>query len=131
MKTVLYDGECGFCNSSVTFIWKRDPNAIFTFATIQSCKGQKLLKARGVFNSDLDTFYLLDGDRVFVKGDAAFRVGMCLEGWSFIAKLLNWLPSCIKNGQYDIIARNRSRFSSKKKCLIPPIEIRDRFLDLD
>jgi predicted DCC family thiol-disulfide oxidoreductase YuxK len=131
MKTVLYDGECVFCNSSVAFIWKRDPGAIFTFAKIQSSKGQELLKARGVFESDLDTFYLLDGDHVFVKGDAAFRVGMLLEGWSFIAKLLNWMPSCIKNWQYDVIARNRSKFSPKKECSLPPIEIRPRFLDLD
>jgi hypothetical protein len=33
---VFYDGVCGFCKRAVQFILRRDPNAIFRFAALQS-----------------------------------------------------------------------------------------------
>lgn len=41
---ILFDGECHFCHQSVQFIIKRDKNAYFSFASLKSEIGQKLLK---------------------------------------------------------------------------------------
>ena len=41
---VLIDGDCALCDYAVHFILKRDKNAYFKFAALQSNLGQQLLQ---------------------------------------------------------------------------------------
>lgn len=129
MKLVLYDGKCGFCNASVTFIWKRDPEGIFSFASIQSEIGMAHLKRLGVENPSLDTFYLIDEDKLYERSEAAVRIGQKLPKWKTIAQLIGRLPRVLRDLAYNSIARNRHRMSSKLVCELPPSDIRERFID--
>ena len=56
---VLYDGVCGFCNRTVQFILKRDPDGEFNFASLQSGLAQGVLARHRANPSDLDTLYVV------------------------------------------------------------------------
>ncbi len=129
MKIVLYDGDCGLCNRTVIFIFKRDPGGVFSFASIQSTIGRKLLAQHGISDPQLDTFYLLDDDKLYSKSDAAVRVGQHLHRWGWFAAFVGWWPRCVRDWCYDRIANNRHRFGKKNACELAPPETKQRFLD--
>ncbi|HEY0262517.1 MAG TPA: DUF393 domain-containing protein, partial [Chitinophagales bacterium] len=41
---ILFDGVCNLCNGFVQFVIKRDKNALFQFASLQSEIGQEMLQ---------------------------------------------------------------------------------------
>ena len=56
---LLYDGVCGLCNRLVRFILRRDRQAIFRFAALQSPIAARILARHGVNPSGLDTVYVV------------------------------------------------------------------------
>lgn len=129
MKLVLYDGDCGLCNRSVLFILKRDPKGIFSFASIQSDIGREHLKQHGIPEPKLDTFFLIDGNTLYERSEAAVRVGKQLKGWAWLATFVGWWPRDLRDWAYDRIAANRHRFGKKDACQLADPETRKRFLD--
>ena len=56
---LFYDGVCGLCNRFVQFVLRRDPNAVFRFAPLQSALAASVLARHGanhkiVFGEDID-----------------------------------------------------------------------------
>ena len=127
-RVILFDGECNFCDQSVQFIIKRDPIGYYKFASLQSDIGKQLLKQ---FNApeDMDSFFLIDHNRCYHKSSAALRVCRNLKGLWKIAYPLLLVPKPIRDFFYGIVAKNRYKwFGKKDSCMLPPPEIRDRFL---
>ncbi|MFE8695720.1 thiol-disulfide oxidoreductase DCC family protein [Cytobacillus sp. FJAT-53684] len=124
----MFDGECNFCDHSVQFIIKREKGALYKFAALQSEAGQALLKKYRV-PSEIDSIVLLDGDRCYFRSSAALRICKNLKGgWQLLYGLLI-MPKPIRDYFYRILAKNRYKwFGKKDSCMIPPPEIRDRFL---
>ncbi len=56
---ILYDGVCGLCNRLNQFILRRDPDAIFRFASLQSPFAERILSRHGANPQDLDTVYVV------------------------------------------------------------------------
>jgi len=56
---LLYDGVCVLCNRLVQFILRRDREAIFRFAALQSPFAARILSRHGANPTDLDTVYLV------------------------------------------------------------------------
>jgi predicted DCC family thiol-disulfide oxidoreductase YuxK len=56
---LLYDGVCGLCNGLVQFVLRRDRNAIFRFASLQSALSGSILARHGANPTDLDTVYVV------------------------------------------------------------------------
>ncbi|MEQ6378717.1 thiol-disulfide oxidoreductase DCC family protein [Bacillaceae bacterium S4-13-58] len=127
-RIVLFDGVCNFCDQSVQFIIKRDPNGYFKFASLQSEIGEKLRKEAGAPN-DLDSIVLIEGKQYFSKSTAALRIARKLKGpWKWM--MVFWIiPKPIRDGVYNIIAKNRYKwFGQKESCTLPSVEERERFL---
>ncbi len=125
---ILFDGVCNFCDASVQFILKRDPNEIFRFASLQSDAGQELLRKYKV-PDDVDSMILIENEKVYFKSSAALRISRHLQGvWKlFYAFII--LPAPIRNAMYDLIAKNRYKwFGQKESCMLPPPNVRKRFL---
>lgn len=125
---ILFDGVCNFCDASVQFILKRDPNEIFHFASLQSDAGQELLGKYKV-PDDVDSMILIENEKVYYKSSAALRISRHLQGvWKlFYAFII--LPAPIRNAMYDLIAKNRYKwFGQKESCMLPPPNVRKRFL---
>lgn len=128
---VLFDGDCNLCNHSVQFVLKRDRQARFRFASLQSQAGRAAIAA--VFEGDLpDSIMLIHGGKLQMKSTAALAIARGLRWpWPFVSVF--WLvPYPLRNLIYDWVARNRIRwFGKREECWVPTKELRARFLDAD
>ncbi len=108
---LLYDGVCGLCNRFVQFILRRDRNALFRFASLQSALVARILARHGANPSDLDTVYVvlnyeLPNELLLSRSDAVLFVLKQLGGpWPPAAFLLQLLPNFLRNSAYNFIAR--------------------------
>lgn len=124
---VLFDGLCNFCDSSVQFIMKRDHNAHFQFASIQSDLGQQLLKEHGL--TEVDSIVVINNENAFTKSNAAIEIAKYFKGLWKILVVVKVVPKPFRDMVYDWIARNRYKwFGQKDACRIPTPEERERFL---
>ncbi|MGA8274622.1 MAG: DCC1-like thiol-disulfide oxidoreductase family protein, partial [Candidatus Sulfotelmatobacter sp.] len=112
---VLYDGVCGLCNRFVQFILRRDRNAIFRFAALQSALATRILTRHGVNPSHIDTVYVvvnheLEDEYLLSRSAAVFFVLQQLEGfWRPTGSLLQLLPKFVGDAAYTTVARHRYR----------------------
>lgn len=128
-RTVLFDGDCNFCDASVQFIIKRDPYEYFQFASLQSETGQQLSKDLGI-PDDVDSLVLVEKGKAYTKSGAALRIAKKLDGLWHLAFLFIIVPAPIRDSVYDFIARNRYKWFGKKEeaCMLPTAADRKRFL---
>ncbi|GAE28463.1 hypothetical protein JCM9140_4701 [Halalkalibacter wakoensis JCM 9140] len=128
-QIILFDGACNFCDKSVQFIITRDPDAFFSFASLQSDIGKQLAKNYSV-PEKTNSLILLDGKQYYVKATAVFRICEKLS-WPWKAfTCFRILPLFISNFLYDTLAKNRYRlFGKRESCMIPAPHIRNRFLE--
>lgn len=128
-KIILFDGVCNLCNGTVQFLIKRDPDVQFSFASLQSEKGQALLKEYDLPTSDFKTFVYIREDRYFLKSSAALQVLKDLGGLWQLFYLFIVIPHPIRDYLYGIIVKNRYRwFGKRDSCMVPTPELKDRFL---
>lgn len=125
---ILFDGVCNLCNGSVLFIIKRDPQANFRFASLQSDFGQQqLLK----FNrqATLESVLLIESGKLYDKSSAALKIASKLSGVWPLLSLFRIVPKSWRDGVYTWIARNRYRwFGKREACMIPTPELKSRFI---
>ena len=127
-RVILFDGICNWCNAWVDFTMARDDGR-FHFATLQSDKGQELLKLLGLSTQDFETFLLLERGQVFTKSTAALRIARQLSGWWPLLYGLMLILRGLRDILYDYVARHRYRLMGKAQtCRIPGATDRDRFV---
>lgn len=127
---LLFDGVCNLCSGVTRFVIRHDPPpGKFRFATLQSERGQEILRDHGLPGDVLDTFVMIEGKRAHVRSTAGLRV---LRGLGFpwsIFHVLILVPRPLRDAVYDWIARRRYRwFGRKDACMVPTPEILSRFL---
>lgn len=131
---MLYDGVCGFCNKSVQFVLDHDQHKTMQFAALQSDFGQALI-ARNPGLEKVDSVVLLDRtngvEKVYLRSTAALRLSGYLGGFWGLARVAYIIPRPIRDFFYDLFARYRYKFFGKfDSCMLPPAEVRGRFLDM-
>lgn len=126
---VLYDGVCGLCDRSVQLILRNDRRGRFRFAALQSEPGAALLEKHGLPAGALDSIVLVQGGRAWRKSAAALRIARRMDApWPLLWPL-RIVPRPVADLFYDLVARNRYRiFGTLDACMIPPPEVRARFL---
>lgn len=144
---ILYDGVCGLCNRLNQFVLRRDPDAIFRFASLQSPFAASILSRHGANPQDLDTVYVVvnhdlakhapdnaaqPDEGLLPRSDAVLFVLKRLGGiWKLLGLLLELLPRVLRDAAYRLVARNRYRiFGRSETCMLPNPEHRGRFLDI-
>ena len=130
-KIILFDGVCNLCNGAVLWIIRRDSRDIFRFASLQSEAGRELTRERHIDTGQVDSIILIDpGVAYYLKSDAALEIARELKGYGMLPFLLGWIPKSIRDGIYDLVARNRYRmFGKKQECMVPTPELKARFLE--
>ena len=126
---ILFDGVCNFCNASINFIIRQDTKKVFHFAPLQSEAGQKLLQQYSLPEQGFNSFVLIEEGKVYRRSAAGLKVYNKLPWfWKWIQ--LGWIaPKFIRDGVYNLIARNRYKwFGKKEQCMIPSMSVRSRFL---
>ena len=126
---VLYDGVCGLCDRSVQLILRNDRRGRFRFAALQSEAGRALLEKFGLSPESLDSVVLVEGDQAWRKSRAALRIARRMDApWPLLWPLMI-VPRPLADLVYGLIAKNRYRiFGKLDTCMIPPPEVRARFL---
>lgn len=126
---LLFDGVCNLCNGFVQFVIRRDPQAKFRFAALQSEVGQQLLREANMPTDELSTVVLYENGRFYTHSSVPLRVVKKFGGaWPLLYGLVI-VPKMIRDGVYNWIARNRYRwFGKQESCMIPTPELKARFL---
>jgi predicted DCC family thiol-disulfide oxidoreductase YuxK len=126
---VLYDGVCGLCDRSVQLILRNDRRGRFRFAALQSETGRALLERFGLPPEALDSVVLVEGGHAWRKSRAALRIARRMDApWPLLWPLVI-VPAAVADFFYDLLAKNRYRiFGKLDACMIPPPEVRARFL---
>jgi predicted DCC family thiol-disulfide oxidoreductase YuxK len=126
---VLFDGVCNLCSGSVQFILKRDPQARFRFASLQSEAGRSLMTEHGLNPDALSSVVVIEDGRAFQESSAALRIARHLPGAWKLLRVFAVIPRPIRDAVYRLIARNRYRwFGKTEACWLPTPELRARFL---
>jgi predicted DCC family thiol-disulfide oxidoreductase YuxK len=127
-RVIVFDGLCNWCNAWVNFTMARDRGR-FHFATLQSDKGQELLKLLGLPAQEFETFVLLERGQVFTKSTAALRIARQLSGCWPVFALFVLVPRPLRDILYDYVARHRYRLmGTAQACRVPSAAERDRFI---
>ena len=126
---VLFDGVCNLCHWSVQFIIRRDRQARFKFAPIQSATGHRLMRNHSLAPQGLSSFILIQNGKIYTKSDAWLRIVKTLPGaWSWLYALII-VPGPLRDWLYDFIGSHRYLWFGKKgSCMVPTTNIRNRFL---
>ena len=126
---ILFDGVCNLCNGAVNFVIKRDPGNVFKFAPLQEKQGALLLKTHAIDIQKLDSIVLIENGNVYTKSSAALRIARKMSNlWPLFFVLLI-IPSFIRDGVYDFIAKNRYKwFGKKEQCMIQTLGLKEKFL---
>jgi predicted DCC family thiol-disulfide oxidoreductase YuxK len=131
---LLYDGVCGFCNKSVQMVIDHDRRGAMRFAALQSGYGAGVIERHPELRGVDSVVYVEragGAERVHVRSDAALKVAAYLGGFWEIFLAARLMPRPLRDYFYDLFARNRYRlFGKYDTCLLPPPEVRARFLDV-
>jgi len=128
MNIILFDGVCNLCNNSVSFLIKHDKNNSFKFAASQTNAGENIIRQYSISNEGKSVIFIKDGI-VFYKSDAVIEIVKLIKGWPHIFKYASLFPKFLRDGLYNLIAKNRySLFGKKETCMVPTEENRNRFL---
>lgn len=128
-QVIVFDGICNFCNASVDFVMKRDPQQRFKFGTLQSEPAKQILKDQHLDTEDFETFLLLEKGQVFTKSTAALKIAKQLKGFWPLLYTFIIVPRPLRDGVYNFIARRRYRWMGKMEtCRVPTLAERERFI---
>jgi predicted DCC family thiol-disulfide oxidoreductase YuxK len=128
-KIVFMDGDCALCSRSARWIAKLDKQAEFKICPIQSPLGQAVLLHHGLDPKDPDSWLLLDEGQAFTSFDAIMRTGQRLGGVGTLVLIFRPLPRRLRQGLYQLLARNRYRWFGKADlCALPDEERQKRLI---
>jgi predicted DCC family thiol-disulfide oxidoreductase YuxK len=127
---ILFDGICNLCNSSVQYVIKHDPAALFKFAPLQSEAGQHLLRQYDLPQNNLNSFVLLQNNKAYTQSTAALKVSKELKGPARLLYGFIIVPAFIRDWVYKLVANKRYKwFGKRDECLMPDPLLKERFLN--
>jgi predicted DCC family thiol-disulfide oxidoreductase YuxK len=129
-KIVLFDGLCNLCSRSVQFILKHDKKNQFLFGSLQGKSAVEYLQKFNIPADTFNSFLLIDQDRLYTRSSAALHMLKDLgNGWKLLYAFI-LVPKFIRDGIYNIVAKNRYKwFGKKQSCWIPSQQWKEKFLD--
>lgn len=127
--TVIYDGDCVFCQRSVRFIHRHDRRDEFRFASRQGRAGERLLREHRIGLAP-NSMVLVDDEGVWLRSDAVLRIAARLpRPWSW-ARVLLWVPRSVRDVAYGCVAAVRHRASGYlPACELPDAALRAKILE--
>jgi predicted DCC family thiol-disulfide oxidoreductase YuxK len=97
---------------------------------LQSAFAQKILADFHLPENDFNSFVLFENNTVYTRSTAALKVAKRLTGWIKILWVFLIVPKFIRDGVYNIIAKNRYKwFGKREACWLPTPELKSLFLD--
>jgi predicted DCC family thiol-disulfide oxidoreductase YuxK len=118
--TIVYDGLCHLCSSSVAWIARRVDDGV-RFVPAQSAEGVEALRAAGLNALDPESFLVVKDGQSLQKSGAVITVLHVIGGgWKAAALLLRLLPRPAADRIYGWTAANRYKwFGRRATCFVP------------
>jgi predicted DCC family thiol-disulfide oxidoreductase YuxK len=130
MKTILFDGVCNLCNSSVNWVIDHDKKGLFSFASLQSEFGKRRAKELGLGEDYMDTIVFDDEGTLYTQSSAVIKVLRYMGGVYSASIFLLLIPTFIRDFVYKTVANNRYKWFGKRDvCRVPTPELKARFLE--
>jgi predicted DCC family thiol-disulfide oxidoreductase YuxK len=121
LKIVFFDGGCGLCQRSISFLAEADKEKQLRFAPINGETYLSIYK-KPDHNTTTLRFYLKGA--TYEKSDAFIKIGSHLGGgYKLLSIILLIAPKFLRDKIYDFVANERTKI----KCVI--IDRDDRFLN--
>lgn len=128
MNIILFDGVCNLCNKLVSFLIKHDENNIFHFAAMQTEVGEKIIDEYNL-TDNIKSIILIKKGITYFKSDAIIEIAKQINGWPQILKYGFLIPKFLRDGIYNLIAKNRYfLFGKKEACPTPSEDDRKRYI---
>lgn len=124
---IFYDGDCGFCNSSVQFILNKKKR-VFYFVALQSDFAKKILSEKDVV-IEMDTIYFLKDGKLYNKSSAALQICKGLKGLYPLLFGFYIIPKFMRDPFYNFIARRRHKIRAGY-CLVPLPDDKKYFISI-
>jgi predicted DCC family thiol-disulfide oxidoreductase YuxK len=127
--SIIFDGHCVLCSRFAQFVIKKGRRRHFRLLAAQSDLGKALYTHLGLDPVNYGTNILLQDGRAWFKSDGSIKIFKHLGfPWHF-ASIARLLPRFVRDGLYDVIAKNRLRwFGTRQVCFRPDPADADRFL---
>ena len=122
---VFYDGDCGFCNSSVQFILNKRKKT-FYFCPLQSDFAKDRLREAGI-KINMDTIYFLKNGKVYERSSAALQICKGLIGLWPMMVIFYVIPRFIRDAVYNAVAKRRHKIR-EGYCMLPSEEEQKLFI---
>ena len=132
-RILFYDGECGLCAQSVRFFLGIDRHKRLSFAPLQGETAKGYLPANLRDAQCLSTVVYRctdsDGQTLFLRSEAVSRALIDVGGlWGFLGRFLRLIPTHQCDWAYNLIAKNRLKFSPNDACALLTEQARGRLL---
>lgn len=127
-RIVFFDGVCILCQRSVQFILPRDPGGNFLFASLQEGLANQLIPDVITSANGQGSIILWEEGKVSYRSTAVLRIAKKLSGLWPLLYVFILVPPFIRDGVYNLIAKNRHRWWGKTDtCMVPSKEWVKRF----
>jgi predicted DCC family thiol-disulfide oxidoreductase YuxK len=133
---LLFDGVCVFCNRTVQFLIRHDPEAALRFVPLESPLGQNLLAQfnaqQGPEGIVLITNTLTPKAHLSRRTEAFSDTMQLLPPpWNTMGRALRLIPRPLREWGYTRFARHRYRlFGRHATCPVPTPDQRSRILGI-
>lgn len=126
---VFFDGVCGLCNHTVSFLMSRDRQGVLKFAPLQGDTAARLVPQKA--RQDLNSFVFANNKHLYYRSGAMARILMRIGGvWRILGAILWLIPWPLRDAGYRIVAALRYKmFGKHDSCRLPTPAERSRFLD--
>ncbi len=124
--TLLFDGYCNFCNSSVQFILKHEKAPVVDFIAWQHLEEslRTKIKKQAFENS---TVVFIKDENIYLQSTAVLKLAAYLKFPFNLLQVFYIFPAFLRDAVYRFVAANRYKwFGKKNECPIPPPEWKAR-----
>lgn len=125
---LYYDGHCGLCNWSATFLMRHDRKRTLRYAPLQGDTAfhqlpeeYRLNLSTVIYQQDEGQLYARSGAILRALIDSGSRLG-------YLAKVALYIPRWPRDKVYNLIARNRHRLFKHDSCQLPDANQRSQML---
>jgi len=127
---ILFDGVCNLCSGFVQFVFPRDPDGKYRFASLQSEVGRELLAEHDLPTDEIESIVLIEDGESYVKSAAVIRIAAGLGGRYRLLSPFRYVPAPVRDRVYDFVADHRYQwFGKKDRCVIPSGDVESRFIE--
>lgn len=126
-RIIFYDGECGFCNTSVQLVLKHRKKD-FYFIALQSSIAKRILTSYNV-KIEMNTLYLIENGKLFERSTAVLRISKNLTHFYPLLYYIGILfPKAVRDWIYIQIAKRRHKIRPGF-CAVPSPEEKLFFIE--